>query len=284
MGKHYVPRKHLERFEIHDKPGFVWMLDKKTWQFHEASISKVAQERDFYSPEIEKALADVVERPGNACLEKLLRSESLNNQERTYVTLYMLTMATRGPRQRKKSLAIAPEMLREVVANTRKSLESSIEAEPDNTDEVLALLKEVDEFEASYAERIPEKALETIRTPHCSENLLKCLHNMAWYILPAPIGKPFVTSDTPAHFFDALGIGTLESEFTFPISKNFALIGHYHSKPASIKFVPLDTSLAREVNRRIISCSDRFIFSSKNESWLPSVAQKQEPHLSLIRW
>ena len=57
MGKHYVPQKHLSRFEIDNRPGFIWMYDNKTQTFREVSISKVAQESDYYDPEIEMALA-----------------------------------------------------------------------------------------------------------------------------------------------------------------------------------------------------------------------------------
>ena len=72
MGKHYVPRQHLRRFQIQEKQEFVWLYDKKTGRFVEAAISRVAQEPGFYSPDVESALAQVVELPGNMAIDKLL--------------------------------------------------------------------------------------------------------------------------------------------------------------------------------------------------------------------
>ena len=123
MGKHYVPRAHLRRFEVDDKPGFVWMYDKKTDKFVQATVSKVAQEAEFYSQDVEDALADVVEKPGNICIEKLLRRERLDNAARTQLSLYLMTMATRGPRHRRKSLEHAPEVLKGVIGETRNEIE-----------------------------------------------------------------------------------------------------------------------------------------------------------------
>jgi hypothetical protein len=38
MGKHYVPQKHLRRFEIDEKPGFVWMYDRQLRKWADAEM------------------------------------------------------------------------------------------------------------------------------------------------------------------------------------------------------------------------------------------------------
>jgi hypothetical protein len=93
----------------------------------------------------------------------------------------------------------------------------------------------------------------------------------------------FVTCDTPAHFFEGLGVGRPDSEFTFPVSKDFALIGE-HCRNWGMVFEKPQVQLAKEVNRRVLSNAERFVFSPKREAWIEKVAQKTDPYLSRIKW
>src|SRR5436190_96500 len=77
MGKHYVPRQHLRRFAIDGRTETVWMYDKNMKKWSDAAISKVAQEPDFHSQNVEDALAGVVEKPGNKCIDKLVDRKKL---------------------------------------------------------------------------------------------------------------------------------------------------------------------------------------------------------------
>jgi hypothetical protein len=283
MGKHYVPQAHLRRFQVDDNPGFVWMYDKKTGSFIQASISKVAQEADFYSQDVETALAEVVELPGNICIEKLLRRERLDNAERTQLSLYMTIMATRGPRQRRKTLEQAPEILESVISDTRKEIEEWREESPEDAEKVAARLKELDAAREKFSKELPPQVLDQIRTPFWSDRTVECVHNMAWHVLPAPPGFYFVTCDTPAHLFEGLGVGRPDSEFTFPVSKGLALVGEHCRKWGTV-FEKPQVQLVKEVNRRVLSNAERFVFSPKREEWIEKVARKTDPFLSRIKW
>ena len=165
-------------------------------------------------------MTNVVEGPGNTCIEKLVRREKLDNAERTTLSFYMLIMATRGPRQRKKSRNLVPAVLKNVVGDTRKEIEEWIQENPEDAEVARAQLKELDAVQERYSKEIPQQILDQICTPFWSEKTLECIHNMAWHILPAPPSMYFVTCDTPAHFFEGFGLGTPDSEFTFSISKS----------------------------------------------------------------
>ena len=78
-----------------------------------------------------------------------------------------------------------------------------------------------------FLKQMPQQVLDQVRTPFWTERTVELIHNMAWHVVPAPSGTYFVTCDTPAHFFEGLGVGQQDSEFTFPISKGFALIGEH---------------------------------------------------------
>lgn len=282
MGHHYVPRQHLRRFANKNEANGVWMYDKQTRRFCEAGIASVAQENGYYDLEIEKALADVVEGPGKIAIDKLLNRENIENADRSNLSLYFMIMLTRGPRQRKKSLGHAPEALTEIIAETEAEIRRWIANEPGNP---LAQrrLEELEQVRAKFSAELPQSVLDQIRRPFWSERTVECIHNMFWHVVPAPPGTHFVTCDTPAHFFDCYGVGTLESEYTITLSKDFALIGE-HKRNWGIGYEKPHAQIAKEINRRILSHAERFIFSPRKADWIDAVAQKKEPYLSQIRW
>ncbi len=47
MGYHYVPQAYLRGFSEPGSPGILWQYDKQNRRFSRASVSKVAQQRDF---------------------------------------------------------------------------------------------------------------------------------------------------------------------------------------------------------------------------------------------
>ena len=282
MGKHYVPRAHLRRFAIDGQPESVWMYDKTAGRFVVASVGKVAQQADFYSPDVETYLAREVEEPGNRGLWKLSSRERLCDAERWEVSLYLMTMATRGPRRRRMSLEQAPEILENVVHDVRKAIESMADESTVPQSVVNARLAELASLQQQYAERLPPQILDQIRTPFWSHRTVNCIYSMRWHLLAADPLCPFITSDTPMHFFESMGLGQRESEFTFPISSTLAIIGEAGLPPSTVYRRP-GTQLTKEVNRRILSVTERFVFSSANAQWIETVAHKQ-PHLSQIRW
>lgn len=284
MGHHYNPRKHLQRFRSDgEKHNCIWMYDKTTRVFTWAGISGVAAEDGFYDEDVEKALAHAIEGPSNPVVDKILSRKMLDNEERSRLTLYMLTMSTRGPRQRRKSIDQAPKCLSKVFQETRSQFQAWADENGADSELQSNRLQELNRLESQYANTTPEYVQRLIRTPFVSEQLLECLHNMFWHILPAPPGTFFITSDTPAHYFEGMGLGNPKSEFTFPLSKGIALLGeHQHSH--GMAYEKPDAQLVKEVNRRILSVTERFVFSPKNEPWIDSVAQKAYPFLTSIRW
>ena len=84
---------------------------------------------------------------------------------------------------------------------------------------------------------------------------------MTWRIIDIPRDRLLVTADGPAHYFESLGLGSVESELTFPIDSTSVLIGSYTGDPKSTLHLRGKTELVKEVNRRMITCAERFVFS-----------------------
>ena len=80
-----------------------------------------------------------------------------------------MTMLTRGPRQRRKSLEVTPEILKSVVADVQGEIEEWIN---DGADPELAAarMKELREVQERFSKGIPSQVIEMIRTPYWSEH------------------------------------------------------------------------------------------------------------------
>lgn len=284
---HYTPQAHLKRFEIAEKPEFIWMYDKRTEKFKEIHVSKVAKETHYYPADVEDDLNHLVEIPGGYCIEKLLRLNSLTDQERHQLSVYLFTMRSRGPRQRSKAEKAAESAFEKVLAETRELLLHWNEQAETGEERQLAKLKlsEFEELERTWQEQPPDLVERLIKTPHISESTVRAIREMTWEILPVAPGMQFLTSDTPAHYFESLGLGDKECQFTFTITKEVALIGHYRGNPGSTLYhSPISPYMTREINRRILSTTERFVFCSKKETWICAAAKKANPFLSLIRF
>jgi hypothetical protein len=282
MGKHYVPQQHLRRFHIQGKPEIVWQYDKKTGSWSDAAVSKIANERDFYPQDVEDGLKEI-EKEGNIAIDMLRGGQQLPRLERSQFAFYLLTMYTRGPRHRKKASNLMAAALKKTADDVLADIEEFRLRPGTDSQTAESYLQELAEVESKFAKQRPPQIQKLIDTPFWSARTAELVLNMHWHIFPAPPGMFFVTCDTPVHLFDCYGVGTPKSELTFTISKDLALIGE-HQKSWGTTFEKPHAQFAKEINRRILSLAERFVYSPKKASWIEIVAQKMEPFLSRIVW
>jgi hypothetical protein len=283
MGKHYVPQSHLRRFQIEHKPGMIWMYDKLENTFKELPIKIVAQDRDFYPDDVEAELAQNIEGPGNAIIDKILRKEWLTDEERVHFSVYLMTMVSRGPRARRQNVERYPEIAREVLDELETKIQHWIETKQPNEELVSKRLCEVETAKEKYAANMPEQVLTQIKRPFVSPKTVACIYRMKWHIATAPEGMTLVTCDTPAHYFEGLGLSSANSEFTLPLSKSVALVGNNRGD-RGIDYRNLRPYAAREINKRILSHVERFVFSPFEEGWIKVLANDSYPYLSSMLW
>ncbi len=81
MGQHYLPQSYLRRFEVHDRPRYIWQADKQTSTIRQVPIKDVAQKRGFYEPDIERQLNEKIEIPGNRVMLQLLERNPISEAE-----------------------------------------------------------------------------------------------------------------------------------------------------------------------------------------------------------
>lgn len=283
MGKHYVPQRHLRRFSIEGRSDLIWQYDKVTRQFKELPIAKVAQAASFYDDEVELAITEDVEIPGGNAIDKLLREGWLTDNERMEMSLYLMIMTSRGPRARRRSFERIPAVTEEVVEEVIEKIHEWANDKPQEDPLVQRRLQEADEIKTKYVDNkeIPQQIIKQLRTPFWSERTVAAIYGMKWHILKPTNGDLFVTSDSPAHYFEGLGLGRQNSELTYAISKHVALVGN-HRSPKGIINSKCRPQFVKEVNRRILSHVERCAFSSIRAEWIDSVTQKTQPYLSEI--
>lgn len=273
MGHHFVPQRLLRNFAVPGEPNVVFMYDKKEICFRKVSIKRAAQEPKFYPDEVEADLARTVESPTNPIIAKLLRKEILTSDERAQLSVYVAVMITRVPRYRRKSAGRMPKVLQETVDDLKKHFAKLAADEKLPTEKLDRVLAEIDRNHVALARNPPSQIVEQIRTPWASERIVGGIYSMAWHVFSAST-ETFITGDAPVHVFDGFGVGRHESEFAFPLSPHIALVGEHQTVPRTLRFHQATPRMIREINRRLVSHAERFVFCHIEHEWLSLVAQK----------
>ena len=257
------------------------MYDKKLGSFTHPTIKSAAQERDFYDAKTEIRLNEKIERPANGIIDKLRGRQQIDERERVILAVYIGTMIMRVPKRRTRSLSILPKAINRVLQEVADGLLARNKDDP----AVRTLTEEdIKAIRKSLIADPPARAIEAIREPWASENVIQHVYNMQWRIVASAGPSFFLTSDNPASHFEAIGIGRPQSELVFPIATDLALIANWQKPLASTLFGNAEQKIVKEVNRRVVHGAERFVFSSRREDWIARVANKPEPGFNRIIW
>jgi hypothetical protein len=258
------------------------MLDKQSREWSRPTISKVAQERDYYPADIERELNRQVEAPGHVALKLLRGAQPLQSSQWVDLLGYIAVMLMRVPRKRRKGWEAVPQVLESTMSRVRAEIADL--RRPDNDDRVNATLVFLDRLEAKYAVTPPEEVQRQISSPWPSDRIARAVGTMAWRLVSIPLGHYLITSDNPAYFFESLGLGRDESELTFPISPSLALMGSRQGDPQTVVKVTAKPVLVKEINSRIASGAERFVFTHRRAEWIEKIALRKNPSLNRIQW
>ena len=260
----------------------VWLFDKKTCRWSHAAIAKVAQEPDYYAPDVERRLAIEVEAPGHRALDRLRRGETLDSSGRDAFAYYLAAMIMRVPRRRRKGEELFPKVLQSSLADTRREL-AELTTE-DNSERVGAMLDVLERIERDYQRQTPAFIRRELAEPWPSARTVDAIRRMTWRLVDVPRSLFLFTTDNPSFFFDSVGVGTDQSELTVPLGSNLGLLGSYQGEPGAVYRATAKAALVKEINRRIASGAERFVFSPKKASWIETLALRLNPYLSRVQW
>jgi hypothetical protein len=262
----------------------IWMFDRLGNEPHEASIKMVAQERGFYDDQIELQLAREVEEPGSSVIQKLIKADSISSLDRFHLTFYVGTMLKRVPDRRQRALALLPSLVEDTKTSVYQKLIAMAEASGASSELLREKLSEADTLVEQFAVEPPPVIFEQIRTPWPTEKMLEAIYRMTWRVLVTDGPLYYITTDNPVFFFRCWGLGTLNSELTFPLSTTHALHGSFQPTESNLTYCQARRSFVREVNRRLASEATRFAFHHQRTEWITNLLRNRNPHLSRIQW
>lgn len=283
MGHHYVPQKYLRGFANTENPNTIWMYDKKLQQFKNPGIKSVAQKSGFYSNDVEQQLNELVEKPANKVLDKLRNQEKITEIDRIYLGIYIATMLMRVPKRRVEAYSLYPSVFEKVITNVRGQIQEWGKT-TQNKELFERRLLEVEEAEKKFINEVPDSVVEQIRQPWANEEMISAICSMTWRLVRSTTSDFFITSDNPAYFFKAYGIGTSKSEMTFPISTDLALFASWQGRQNTIIYLKARPYLIKEANKRLMFGAERFVFSHRKEDWIAKISNNSNPYLSRIQW
>jgi hypothetical protein len=208
---------------------------------------------------------------------------SLKDEDRIHLSVYIATMLKRVPYHRAKGAAMAPAVLREVTHELREQIRAYANAGRISTEIARKRLAETNGAEAKFSSEMPDNVREQIQSPWPTGPMIRLVYGMHWRFVCAEGDDYFVTTDNPVFFFECYGLGTENSEFTFPLSCSLAIFGSW-TPVARGRGICRQNRLVKEANRRLISAALRFIYSRDKEDWIREVASKDRPRLNRIIW
>jgi|SRR5688500_4397576 len=285
MGKHFVPQFYLRAFQDSAKPGFIWTWVRGNQAPDRLPIVSVAQSPDFYDPDTERELAELVEKPANPIFRKLWAREQLQADERLAFSIYLATMMYRVPKARERSIASVPSVLESTMQTIRDEVSALVDSGQITAERHAAIQTQLAEAHARIAANPVPVVRDQIRDPRPSQKVVEAIMQMTWRIITAPIGEMFLTSDNPVFYHGAFGIGRPESELRFPISPSLALHATRQPNPRGpLTYEPAPKEWVREFNRSVASGAHRLVFTHRKTSWVGKLLHRSNPYLFRLRW
>jgi Protein of unknown function (DUF4238) len=286
-----LPRKYLRGFCEPGSDSMLWQFDKMGSEWSRVSIATAANERGFYSRDVEQKLANYVEAPANVALDKLRSGHSIDNNDRHALAVYIAVMLKRVPAYREFARELAPQIAPGALASTAQEVRSWIRAgieEGHLTPEIgEARLAEADAIEERFKKEIPPQVWEQIRIPWPSIEMVSLVFHLTWRFVQTKGRSFFITSDNPAFIFKGLGLRHARSELVFPVCSELALHGNWQTGPQNV-FVPAEVPNHRQVvhaiNRRVACGATRFIYYRAQATWIPDLAKNNQESLGPIVW
>lgn len=271
MGNHYIPQYFLHGFA---EDGRLWAHDRTCNRSFLTQPKVVAHESGMYPPEVETYLANQIENPAKASIERIRNLQALTDSDRQAVAHYVVALWKRVPKARSRAAERLPAVAESVKAEVLTRINELVGEDPSLAHLADKRREDIGRIIAHYQTAPPpdiwQLNLKTEATPRIVDGLL----SMKWRLIHSP-KRILLASDNPVFFFEHEGIGKATSELTVPFSSTVALWAnrqdHHHQF-----VVTASTTTARELNRRAAHNATRFLFSKTNESWILPFHRKRK--------
>ena len=262
---HYIPKEYLRHFASLNDPEKVYMFDKQSNSWILTNVLNAGAWSDFYSDEDEKWLSDEIEFPASFALTKLRAGQPIDTDERHQVALYLESMIKRVPSTRREFLKGAPSALARLRENSEE-----LSHKLGTSHQVIR--RGLDYLEEEQSSKPLSMTSEIARYQWTTQEIIDALVGMDWTVLIARGLDRFLTGDNPGFFAWKEGLSVPGSQLAFPLSSGATLhVDRRKSRVSSIKRKDATSAQVKEINRRMILGSERFIYSHRELPWVKDV-------------
>lgn len=278
MGDHYVPKYYLKGFS-EDGGKRIWVYDKQDGKYS-TQVKSVANETRFYSPEVEKYLANVIENPANAVIKKIRNQGQVSEQEKEILAEYMAVMMKRVPKGLERLRELLPSIAKKQSHEFAQQFAIAASDQPEKATLIRKRLSEINEILDRYSKNPPKEIWLKNIPPDRSPKVIAAMKSMTWRFLT--FDKPvFLSCDNPVFYFTSIGIGNPKSEITFPISSHIVLWVTWRTD-LSEGYFNTTIQAIKEINRRTVDNATRYIYHCKEEKWILPFVLKGSWMLNLM--
>jgi len=218
-------------------------------------IAQVSQTKKFFSENIEKLLS-TIEGAASPILDKLTQGQSIDPIERRIMAVYLEMYKTRNREMR-------DELIERFLGNRDKIedfMETSLKSAPETT--MYTEYKKQKEDVINLLESSSEKIFAATWAPSNLDRFW--FFRMTWRVLEST-RIDFVVGDPPWVLTGQEdGLGHFDAEFLFPLSRSHVLHMSWRGTPSIIDRELISPMVARQVNKKFIRASFRFVFFNRN--------------------
>jgi len=249
-------------------------------------------ERD--SETIENLIA-IAEEEYSKVLKKILLKEGLSDDEFVTFASFIASMTVRTPNFRnniQESTAAILKHMSKFMASHKENFESMLRRYEQETGEKIEMsVEELRQWTLNtdnYTVRVDAQYAIGMALS-LMERLTEIFAAMSWTFMEAGGEFNFMTGDNPLSYIDpshpaqspyGVGLQNKGIEVTLPLSKNICAFGSW--KPNK-KYYQASTEFVRQMNRRTVKESGRFIFTDKKSQDIDKFVKKYKNTHSIMK-
>jgi hypothetical protein len=297
-----VTRHYLKGFSDIEEENHLWQYTKgkpylpgrEKYRKYSPCLTPLTiagMERDFYAEvqfngvidyeSVEIAL-ERLERPAQPVIDKIRNMQLIDAYEKKVLSEYIMLAWKRSKFLRTDPYELMEKTADEQFQKIYSAVEILIAEQPSDqpaSETYEKLKKEIEKLEKKFRfdKNMHNKVHNRILF-HRFDLMTDHIEKMNWTFGINKTSSPFITSDCPVYFNRHAGLK--KSDLTFPISSDIILVASTEKIPYI--FTPIQENYVKIFNRRSINLSSEFIFSSINEKWIATMANKPKYHESQL--
>jgi len=274
MGKHYIPKYYLKGFSTPENENRIVTYQVNPEKFFTTNLINIGQETNFYSDEKEKYLAEEIEEPANEVLRKIKQRKKLTYEDKEIFSSYLLAILKRVPSFINFIKSKLPDAIEETKQKAEDRYKQFLKLNQIDEKDAKEIFLAIENFDAlnNFNEEITKEIWLDFINPEKTPLVLNEIKLKKWVFFINKTDQYLITSDNPFYFDKQIGLRN--SEFSFPITKDIALVA-VDSENLLPNYANPRRQIIKELNRRTIANSHNYVYSPKEEDWIITIIRKR---------